>query len=225
MLSLYKKRPEVKAPVSVGGNAMTGMIANPEAYFRRMLPARSALLHTLEEEARREEIPIVGPVVGELLYVLARATGATRILELGTATGYSAIFLAEACAASGGKLTAMEVDETLARRATANLASAGLSQWAEVKCVNALDEMAQTTEPFDFIFMDIEKEDYLTMLPHCARVLRTGGFLLADNVGFADADAFNRAIVKDPAWRTVSLFAFLPEHSPEKDGLCLAVRV
>jgi predicted O-methyltransferase YrrM len=119
----------------------------------------------------------------------------------------------------------MELDETLARRATANLASAGLSQWAEVKCVNALDEMAQTTEPFDFIFMDIEKEDYLTMLPHCARVLRTGGFLLADNVGFADADAFNRAIVKDPAWRTVSLFAFLPEHSPEKDGLCLAVRV
>jgi predicted O-methyltransferase YrrM len=190
-----------------------------------MLPARSALLHTLEEEARREEIPIVGPVVGELLYVLARATGAARILELGTATGYSTIFLAEACAASGGKLTAMELDETLARRAAANLASAGLSQWAEVKCVNALDEMAQTTEPFDFIFMDIEKEDYLTMLPHCARVLRTGGFLLADNVGFADADAFNRAIVKDPAWRTVSLFAFLPEHSPEKDGLCLAVRV
>lgn len=204
---------------------MSEMIANPEAYFRRMLPGRSALLHALEEEARREEIPIVGPVVGELLYVLARAMGAARILELGTATGYSAIFLAEACSATGGRLTAMEMDEAMARRAAANLASAGLSQWAEVKCVDALEELAQTAEPFDFIFMDIEKEDYLTMLPHCARVLRTGGFLLADNVGFADADAFNRDIVKDPAWRTVSLFAFLPEHSPEKDGLCLAVRV
>jgi len=208
-----------------GENTMSEMMANPEAYFRGMLPARSALLRTLENEARREEIPIVGPVVGELLYVLARATGAGRILELGTASGYSAIFLAEACAASGGKLTAMELDETLARRAAANLASAGLSQWAEVKCVNALDEMAGTTETFDFIFMDIEKEDYLTMLPHCTRVLRIGGFLMADNVGFADADSFNRAIVKDPAWRTVSLYAFLPEHSPEKDGLCLAVRV
>jgi predicted O-methyltransferase YrrM len=160
-----------------------------------------------------------------LLYVLARATGAARLLELGTATGYSAIFLAEACAATGGHLTAMEVDETMARRATANLASAGLSQWAEVKCVNALEEIARTAEPFDFIFMDIEKEDYLTMLPHCTRVMRTGGILLADNVGFADADAFNRAIAKDPAWRTVSLYAFLPEHSPEQDGLCLAVRV
>jgi len=204
---------------------MSEMIANPEAYFRQMLPARSALLHALEEEARREEIPIVGPVVGELLYVLARATGAARILELGTATGYSAIFLAEACAATGGHLTAMEVDETMSRRAAANLASAGLSQWVEVKCVNAKEEMARTTQPFDFIFMDIEKEDYLTMLPHCTRLLRTGGFLLADNVGFADADSFNRAIIKDPSWRSVSLYAFLPEHSPERDGLCLAVRV
>ena len=97
---------------------MSEMIANPEAYFRRMLPGRSALLQALEEEARREEIPIVGPVVGELLYVLARATGAVRILELGTATGYSAIFLAEACSATGGRLTAMEVDEAMARRAT-----------------------------------------------------------------------------------------------------------
>jgi predicted O-methyltransferase YrrM len=208
-----------------GENTMSEMIVEPEAYFRGMLPKRSDLLHALEEEAHREEIPIVGPVVGELLYVLARATGAARILELGAATGYSAIFLAEACAASGGKLTAMEVDETMARRAAANLASAGLSQWAEVKCVDALAEIARTDEPFDFIFMDIEKEDYLRMLPHCTRVMRTGGFLLADNVGFADADAFNRAIVRDPAWRTVSLYAFLPEHSPEKDGLCLAVRV
>lgn len=204
---------------------MSEMIAHPEAYFRGMVPSRSALLKSLEEEARREAIPIVGPVVGELLYVLARASGARRILELGTATGYSAIFLAEACAATGGHLTAMELDGAMAQQAAANLSSAGLSQWAEVKCVNALEEIARTAEPFDFLFMDIEKEDYLPMLPHITRVLRTGGFLLADNVGFMDADPFNRAIVADPSWRTVSLYAFLPEHSPENDGLCLAVRV
>jgi predicted O-methyltransferase YrrM len=204
---------------------MEKSIDRPEEYFRKLIYPRDKLLLELEEEAEREDIPIIGPLVGELLYILAKVTRAEQILELGTATGYSAIFLAEACAATGGHLTAMEVDETMARRATANLASAGLSQWAEVKCVNALEEIARTVEPFDFIFMDIEKEDYLTMLPHCTRVMRTGGFLLADNVGFADADAFNRAIFKDPAWRTVSLYAFLPEHSPEQDGLCLAVRV
>lgn len=204
---------------------MSEMIAQPEAYFRGLLPARSPLLKTMEEEARREDIPIVGPVVGEMLYVLARATGASRILELGTASGYSAIFLAEACAATDGRLTAMELDEVMAQRATMNLANAGLAQWAEVKCVNALEVIPRMEETFDFIFMDIEKADYLSMLPHCTRMVRTGGMLVVDNVGFADAAPFNRAINKNSSWRNASLYAFLPEHSPEKDGLCLAVRV
>ena len=201
------------------------MIAQPEAYFRGLLPSRSTLLKSMEEEARREDIPIVGPVVGEMLYVLARATGASRILELGTASGYSAIFLAEACAVTGGRLTAMELDEVMAQRATMNLANAGLAQWAEVKCVNALEAIPQMEETFDFIFMDIEKADYLSMLPNCTRMVRTGGMLVVDNVGFADAAPFNRAINKNSSWRNASLYAFLPEHSPEKDGLCLAVRV
>ena len=204
---------------------MSVMIPNPETYFRQLMAHRSDLLKTMEAEARREEIPIVGPVVGELLYILARATGATRVLELGTATGYSAIFLAEACAVTGGRLTGLELDRALAARASENLAQAGLSSWAEIKCVDAWEELAQTKESFDFVFMDIEKEDYLRMLPHCTRIVRPGGFLLADNVGFADADPFNRAIYESPAWRSTSLYAFLPEHSPEKDGLCMAVRV
>ena len=204
---------------------MSVMIPDPEPYFRRLVAPRSDLLKTMEQEARREEIPIVGPVVGELLYILARATGAARVLELGTATGYATIFLAEACAVTGGRLTGLELDRALAARAAENLAQAGLSSWAEIKCVDARVELAQTKESFDFVFMDIEKEDYLPMLPHCTRIVRPGGFLIADNVGFADADPFNRAIYESPAWRSTSLYAFLPEHSPEKDGLCMAVRV
>jgi len=204
---------------------MSVMIPDPEVYFRKLTAHRSDLLKTMEEEARREEIPIVGPVVGELLYILARATGVARVLELGTATGYSTIFLAEACAVTGGRLTGLELDRALAARAAENLAQAGLSSWAEIKCVDAREELAQTKESFDFVFMDIEKEHYLRMLPHCTRIVRPGGFLLADNVGFADADPFNRAIYESPAWRSTSLYAFLPEHSPEKDGLCMAVRV
>jgi predicted O-methyltransferase YrrM len=70
---------------------MSDIVDNPEEYFGQFVPERDPLLIDLETEASREEIPITGPVVGELLYVLARATGAKRILELGTATGYSAI--------------------------------------------------------------------------------------------------------------------------------------
>jgi len=88
-----------------------------------------------------------------------------------------------------------------------------------------LEAIPRMVDTFDFIFMDIEKKDYLSILPHCTRMVRTGGLLLADNVGFADADPFNRAMVDDPSWRNVSLYAFLPEHAPENDGLCLAVRV
>jgi len=79
---------------------MPDLIDNPEEYFRQFLPKRDQLLIELEEEARREEIPIVGPIVGELLHILARVTQARRILELGTATGYSTIFLARAFAIS-----------------------------------------------------------------------------------------------------------------------------
>jgi caffeoyl-CoA O-methyltransferase len=201
------------------------MIPDPEHYFRSLLPGRSRLLQTMEDEARREDIPIVGPLVGELLYIMARAAGATRILELGTATGYSALFLAQACSQTGGRLTALEWDAALARRATENLEKAGLSPWVDVRCVNALDEMARTRGQVDFVFLDIEKEDYLAMLPHCTRIVRPGGLLLADNVGFADADPFNQAIAESPSWRSASLYAFLPEHSPEKDGVCMAVRI
>lgn len=204
---------------------MPDMVANPETYFRQMMPARSALLKTLEEQARREKIPIVGPLVGELLYILVRTARAERVLELGTATGYSAIFLAEACAATAGKVTTLEWNENLVRQARANLEAAGLSAWAEVKRTDALDEIARLTDTFDLVFLDIEKEDYLQALPHCTRIVRPGGILLADNVAFADAVPFNRALQEDPAWRNVNLYAFMPEHSPEHDGLGLAVKM
>ena len=76
--------------------------------------------------------------------------------------------------------------------------------------------------PLDF--MDIEKQDYQLALQHFQNCLRKGGLLVADNVGFKDADGFNRAIAGQPDWRSVSLFSYLPHHSPEYDGICLAVR-
>ena len=90
---------------------MTKMMPDLEGYFRGLAPDSDALLLELEAEATRESIPIVGPVVGELLFVLARATGAKTILELGTATGYSGIFLGRACARIPGRVISLELDE------------------------------------------------------------------------------------------------------------------
>ncbi len=203
---------------------MSTMISDPEAYFKRLRPERSALLQRLETEAAGEDIPIVGPVVGELLYILARFGRSQRMLELGTATGYSAIYLATAGRETRGHLVTLESDPAMARRAEDNLAEAGLASHASVTCCDALAWLSRTGERFDFVFMDIEKEDYDKTLPHLERILIPGGLLVADNVGFQDADPFNRAIAGHPAWRMISLYALLPGHSPLYDGLCLAVR-
>jgi predicted O-methyltransferase YrrM len=201
------------------------MIPDLENYFRGLVPPRTDLLLRLEAEAEQEHIPIVGPVVGELLFILARAMGATRILELGTATGYSAIYLAQAAPTELGQVITLEIDPAMARRALDNIAAAGLSNRVEVKIGDAQALMTGLRGPFDLIFMDIDKEGYLPALSGCLRLLRLGGLLVVDNTGFQGAADFNQALFSDQRWRTVNLLTNLPQHSPEKDGLALAVKI
>ena len=201
------------------------MIPDLEAYFQNFLPPRTELLRRLEAEADQERIPIVGPVVGELLFILARAMGARRILELGTATGYSAICLAQAVAPESGQVVTLEADPAMAQRARNNIATAGLSDRVEVKIGDAQNLMAALNGPFDLVFMDIDKEGYLPALAGCHRLLRLGGLLVVDNTGFQGAADFNQALLTDRRWRAVNLLTMLPQHSPEKDGLALAVKM
>jgi predicted O-methyltransferase YrrM len=203
---------------------MSAIVDNPEAYFTQFVPERSALLKEMEKEARRDAIPIVGPVVGELLYLLARVSRAKRILELGTATGYSAIFLAHACNDVAGRVVTLEQDAAMAEKAHHNFEKAGLQHRIELRICDALQELAALDTIFDLVFMDIEKGDYLHALPYFRNCIKTGGLLVVDNVGFKGADGFNRAIVEQADWRSVSLFSYLPHHSPEYDGICLAIR-
>ncbi|MBS3755820.1 MAG: O-methyltransferase [Desulfobacterales bacterium] len=204
---------------------MSDMVKHPETYFSGFIPERDGLLRKLEAEAEKEQIPIIGPVVGELLFVLARATGATSILELGTATGYSAVYLGRACAPAGGRMVTLENDPDMAARAERNLQEAGLSETVSVRTADALATLPKLEGPFDFVFLDIEKKDYQPALSALSRIVRPGGLLIADNTGFRDTNAFNRAIFDNPAWRSVQILSFLPMHSASHDGLCFAVHV
>jgi predicted O-methyltransferase YrrM len=201
------------------------MIVDPEEYFRKLVRGRDELLLTLEREAAAEGIPIVGPLVGQLLGLLVRAVGARQVLELGTASGYSAIFLARALRQTGGRLLTLEWDPGMADRARDNLERAGLQEIGEVRVGDALEIVRGLEGPLDMIFMDIDKENYLPALGDCGRLLRPGGLLVADNIGFRGADGFNRAVFLDQGWLPVPLWSFLPEHSPEHDGLLLALRL
>ena len=204
---------------------MPDMIPNPETYFRGFIPPRDELLIELEQEAEQKHIPIVGPVVGEILYILAKAMDCRAALELGTATGYSAIYLARGISNSGGILTTIERDEAMAARARENIAKAGLADQVEVRVGEVAEVLETLKGPYDLIFMDIEKEDYQETLSRCHSLLRLGGLLVVDNVAFLGAHEFNQTIFSDNHWRCVHLYSFLPNHSPEKDGLTLAVRV
>lgn len=154
---------------------MSKIVDKPETYFSRFARDDDPLLQELEREAAAEHIPIVGPVLGELLFVLAGATGAGSILELGTAGGYSAIFLARAAALNDGMLTTVEIDPVLAARARTNLERAGLADRVSVVCNDVLTHLSRCTGSHDLIFVDIEKADYVHVLPDCRRLLRPGG--------------------------------------------------
>jgi len=203
---------------------MSEIVDNPENYFKALIPMRDELMMELEAQAEKENIPIIGPVVGELLYILTAATKAKRILELGTATGYSAIYLAKACQPVDGRVVSLENNIAMAARARRNFQQAGVADRIEIHVKDALEALPQLHDEFDLIFLDVEKQDYIKVLPDCHRLLIKGGLLVADNVGFRDADAFNRTISGHSAWRSVALFSFLPLHSPENDALCLALR-
>lgn len=202
---------------------MSGMISEPESYFRQFIPERDNFLKELEAEAKDQDIPIIGPLVAKLLYVLARATNAVSILELGTATGYSGIYLARAAAENGGRLVTIEWSTEMAERARKNFQKAGVLDVVDIMIGDAQAIIETLKGPFDFVFLDIDKEFYVKILPCLYDVMKKRGLLVADNVGFKDADAFNHAIAGSRQWKCVNLFAFLPGHSPEKDGLCIAL--
>jgi predicted O-methyltransferase YrrM len=207
---------------------MEKMIQAPDQYFKGFIPSRNALLMALEKESFAEEIPIVGPVVGELLYILARVCNAKRILELGTATGYSSIYLAQACEETDGQLTTIDMSPELVNRAQQNFEKANLTSRVNIRegeCQTVMEAMKQNNECYDFIFMDIDKEYYASALPLCQALLKSGGLLLVDNAAFNDSREFNQMIAENRAWRSVHLYALLPQHSPEHDALCLAVRI
>lgn len=138
----------------------------------------------LDEIARGNEqrgLPLIDPEVGALLRVLALATAATRILEIGTAIGYSGIWLAGALP-PGGSLFTMEMNEERAQEARGNFERAGVADRVTVIIGDANLKLAKVSGPFDLIFQDGHKPLYSVMLDRLVALLRPGGLLVTDNV-------------------------------------------
>jgi predicted O-methyltransferase YrrM len=139
-----------------------------------------------ENDSRETERPKrmlnITPETGRLLWIIVRATRATRILEVGTSNAFSTIWLADAARSTRGRVTTLEVNPDKIALARANLASAGLDGEVEIIEGRAAHTLAALPGPFDLVFLDADRPSYLTYLELVVPRLRPGGMLIADNV-------------------------------------------
>jgi predicted O-methyltransferase YrrM len=200
-----------------------------EEYLRRIAPPRDPVLSDMEELARQRDFPIVGPLVGALLQVLARALGAHRVLELGSGFGYSAIWFARGMG-DEGRVVATESDPSNAEAGRGFVARAALSRQIDFRVGDALETARRLEGPFDIIFNDVDKQDYPRSLTAANRLLRPGGMFISDNM------LWRGSVVetgREPTTRGVQELTRLLYDSPEylttliplRDGVTLSLRV
>lgn len=192
-------------------------------------------LDVVAREGRAEGLPIVYPETGALLHALARMIAARRVLEIGTAIGYSTLWLATALPGDG-LLISLERDGGRAARAREHARLAGQDAKVNVMVGDASRFLHKIAGPFDLIFQDGDKPGYLTMLDRLEALLRPGGLLVTDNVLWSgavvpgvepppdrDAEstaaiaAYNARLADDPRLHSIWL--------PVGDGVAISIKV
>lgn len=155
-----------------------------EQYLGQLLPEREELLKEMESQALQETIPVVTPPVGNFLAFLVNMSQASRILEIGTAIGYSTLWLARGFEGRKGKITTIDLNVDRAKRAIGYFKRAGIEDQVEVLFGDARKIIPALKGDFDFVFVDAAKgeyQDYLNLVLPC---IAPGGMLVVDNVLF-----------------------------------------
>jgi len=162
-------------------NLRSGYIQDDvEEYLYKLLPERDSVLTEMESYAEQNRVPIIGPAVARLLALLAQVSGAKRIFEMGSAIGYSTIWLARA-AGPKAKVFYTDGDPANAERAQAYFRRAGVGKRIEARVGDALALLKKTPGTFDMIFIDVDKHQYPAALQTALPKLRRGGLLVTDN--------------------------------------------
>ena len=151
-----------------------------EDYLYELLPKRDAVVNEIEEYAAQHDVPIIGPAVARLLTLLVQISGAKRIFEMGSAIGYSTIWLARA-AGPQAEVFYTDGNPENARRAQEYFRRAGIAKRVHVQVGDAMALLKKTPGKFDFIFNDVNKHQYPAALRAALPKLRRGGLFLTDN--------------------------------------------
>lgn len=198
-----------------------------DRYLRDLSAPSDPVLQEMERLGEARRFPIVGRQVGRLLRALTLATGARRVLELGSGFGYSAYWFAGAVG-PGGEVVLTDRSPERAEEARSFLARGGLLDRARIEVGDSLEIAARLDPPFDIVFNDIDKERYPLVPDVARRLLRPGGLLVSDNMLWS-----GRVLDPSPseaATRGVQVLTrllyeagdFAPALLPVRDGVVVA---
>jgi predicted O-methyltransferase YrrM len=138
--------------------------------------------HDATKADRLERWRVLEPDAGRLLWFLAQAVQARAIVEVGTSRGVSTLWLADAARSTGGQVLSLDTDAAAQDEARRNVTEAGLGGYVEFRIADGGAALAELPDgAVDLLFLDAERTEYPAWWPHPARVLRTGGVLVADN--------------------------------------------
>ncbi len=205
------------------------MASKIDRYLHQVIPDRHPVLGAMETYAEEHKFPIVGPLVGRLLYQLTLATKARKILELGSGFGYSAFWFSMA-GKSKAHITMTDTDARNKRLAYTYFKEAGLQSQFDFKVGNALNALKKIDGTFDIVFNDIDKQDYPKTIDLVAKRVKKGGLFITDNLLWSGKVAekkqddvtvaivdFTRSLYQDSRFYTTIL--------PVRDGVAVSLRL
>lgn len=205
-----------------------------DEYVDGLLPERDDVLLEMEAQARKRNIPIVGPAVGRLFYQLAKMIGARTVFELGSAIGYSTIWWARAVG-EGGRVIYTDGSKENAAEARGYFERAGVADRIEVRVGWAQEEFAKEDTQFDIVFNDVDKEGYPEVLRLVPPRVRKGGLFVTDNTlwhgrviapkGSKEAEMATTKAVLEFNQSLYTSREFFTTLLPLRDGVSVALRL
>lgn len=204
------------------------------AYINSLYPGNSEQLDRMESDAKASKVPIIRKETQSLLRFLIKAHSPEKILEVGTAVGFSALFMSE-YAPEGCRITTIENYEKRIPVAREHFARAGKEEQITLIEGDALQVLKELKDTYDLIFVDAAKGQYISYLPEVLRLLRTGGILVSDNV-LQDGDIIESRFAVERRNRTIHArmreYLYALTHTEELttsilplgDGVTISVR-
>jgi predicted O-methyltransferase YrrM len=205
------------------------MFQKVHRYLEQITPERHPVLRQMEQYAKEKGFPIIGPLVGRLLYQMAVLTKAKRILELGSGFGYSAFWFSLAVKGKG-HITMTDGNKGNKKRAFQYFKEAGLQSQFDFKVGDALRIARRLDGVFEIVLNDIDKHEYPDTIDLAAAKLRKGGLFITDNVIWKGQVADRRhddttAAIVDFNNRLYKDSRFFTTIVPIRDGVSIAVRL